>query len=414
MNSTIRVDWQHKRLDELGFVGRGKSKHRPRNDPSLYGGEYPFIQTGEIKAANLYISRYLQTYNEKGLAQSKLWEPGTLCITIAANVAETAILKIRACFPDSVVGFIADPEKSDTRFVKYYLDTLKLQMQSISRGTTQDNLPVEKLLSFKLFVPQVFFQRKISAILSAYDDFIENNNRRIQILEEMAQRIYREWFVNFRFLGHERGKFVSSEFGKIPEGWSIENLGDICDIVMGQSPKSEFYNVNGQGLPFHQGVTDFNKIFPKTRIYCTVQNRLAEEDDTLFSVRAPVGRINVSNAKIVIGRGLCAIRSKTNRQCFVLMQLKEKFKEEDTMGGGTIFKSVTKDDMHSIKMLVPPDGLIISFEKIIGPILKQLRNLTDKNEKLGASRDILLSKLISGEVDVSEKDVVILEQKRGV
>lgn len=102
MTSTPRKSWIPKKLNELGYVGRGKSKCRPRNDPSLYGGEYPFIQTGEIKAANLYISDYVQTYNDKGLSQSKLWPPQTLCITIAANIAETAILKIPACFPDSV------------------------------------------------------------------------------------------------------------------------------------------------------------------------------------------------------------------------------------------------------------------------------------------------------------------------
>src|SRR5204862_5368827 len=126
-------------------VGRGKSKHRPRNDPVLYGGIYPFIQTGDVKSSNLYITEYSQTYNEKGLAQSKLWQPGTLCITIAANIAETAILKIAACFPDSIVGFIPFPDKADVKFVKYYLDTIKLHMQSISKGTTQDNLSLDKL-----------------------------------------------------------------------------------------------------------------------------------------------------------------------------------------------------------------------------------------------------------------------------
>ena len=123
--------WIPRKLNELGFVRRGKSKHRPRNEPSLYGGQYPFFQTGEIKETELYLREYSQTYNEKGLAQSKLWKPGTLCITIAANIAETAILGIEACFPDSIVGFIADEEKSDVRFVKYYIDTLKLRMQSI-------------------------------------------------------------------------------------------------------------------------------------------------------------------------------------------------------------------------------------------------------------------------------------------
>ena len=128
----IKDEWGYKRLDELGTVARGKSKHRPRNDPCLYGGEYPFIQTSDVKNADLYLSKYSQTYNEKGLAQSKLWKPSTLCITIAANIAETAILKINACFPDSIVGFVANKEIADVKFVKYYLDTIKLQMQNIS------------------------------------------------------------------------------------------------------------------------------------------------------------------------------------------------------------------------------------------------------------------------------------------
>ena len=157
----------------------------------MYGGRHPFVQTSDIKNANLYLHNYSQTYNEKGLAQSKLWDSGTLCITIAANIAETAILKIKACFPDSIVGFIADTEKSDVRFVKYYIDTIKLRMQNISKGTTQDNLSLDKLLSFNFLVPPAFIQHKIAAILSAYDDLIENNTRRIQILEEIAQTIYK-------------------------------------------------------------------------------------------------------------------------------------------------------------------------------------------------------------------------------
>jgi len=163
----------------------------------------------------------------------------------------------------------------------------------------------------------------------------------------MAQMIYREWFVHFRFPGHEKVNMVKSKLGMIPDGWEVKTLWDICIIVMGQSPKSEFYNEDGNGLPFHQGVTDFGNRFPTDRVYCTVQNRIAEDRDILFSVRAPVGGINLANKRIVVGRGLCAIRSKTGNQAFVFQQLKEKFKEPDTMGGGTIFKSVTKEDIQA-------------------------------------------------------------------
>jgi type I restriction enzyme S subunit len=143
------MKWKQRSLDELGFVGRGKSKHRPRDAEHLYGGPYPFIQTGDVKHAELHVTSYSQTYSEAGLAQSKLWPSGTLCITIAANIAETAILGLEACFPDSVIGFIADERKCDARFIKYKFDTIKRQYQQISQGAAQDNLSLEKLLAFK-------------------------------------------------------------------------------------------------------------------------------------------------------------------------------------------------------------------------------------------------------------------------
>lgn len=219
--------WKPAKLDELGFVGRGKSRHRPRNAAFLYGGPYPFFQTGDIKAANFHLSEYTQTYSEDGLAQSKLWKPGTLCITIAANIAESAILGIEGCFPDSVVGFIADPNKADVRFIKYYMDTLKLQMQSVSRGTTQDNLSLDKLLTFDFHVPPLPMQRRIAGTLSAYDELIENSQRRIQILESMARVLYREWFVHFRFPGHENHPRVASPLGEIPQGWEVKLVKNI-------------------------------------------------------------------------------------------------------------------------------------------------------------------------------------------
>jgi type I restriction enzyme S subunit len=221
------------KLYDLGTAGRGKSKHRPRNDPSLYGGDYPFIQTGDVKEADLWLTHYTQTYNDKGLAQSKLWPAGTLCITIAANIAETAILKIPACFPDSIVGFVPHPGKADARFIKYYIDTLKLRMQNVSQGTTQDNLSVDKLTSFDFAVPDFPLQYRIASILSAYDDLIENNTRRIRILEEMAQMLYREWFVNFRFPGHQKVKMVESALGPIPEKWRVGRLEDAIVLQRG-------------------------------------------------------------------------------------------------------------------------------------------------------------------------------------
>ena len=148
------MKWTSRTLDELGNVSRGRSRHRPRDAEHLYGGPYPFVQTGEVKHSTLYVTNYSKTYSEAGLAQSRLWKAGTLCITIAANIADTAILGIDACFPDSVIGFVPDNEKTDARFIKYLFDaTLQKQFQKFTQGAAQDNLSQSKLLSIRFPVP---------------------------------------------------------------------------------------------------------------------------------------------------------------------------------------------------------------------------------------------------------------------
>jgi len=390
--------WEEKRycLTDLGTVKRGRSRHRPRDDKSLYGGEYPFVQTGDVKSANFYLTKYSQTYNEKGLQQSKLWSKGTLCITIAANIAETAILGLEACFPDSIVGFTPYKNMADVRYIKYYFDIFKKQMQVISLGATQDNFSVEKMLKFKFIVPPLPTQQKITGILSAYDELIENNNCRIEMLEQTAQQIYKEWFVRFRFPGYETAHFTKG----IPDGWEVKRLSEIAYVQMGQSPKSEFYNENEEGLPFHQGVSDFNNRYPTHNTYCTEMKRVANNGDILLSVRAPVGRINTANRKLVIGRGLCSISSKGKNQSFLFYLLTNYFHKEDIIGNGAIFSSVGKGELFGIKLLLPQKDLINRFETVSINIDSQILKLTTKNQNLIKQRDLLLPRLMSGKIEV--------------
>ena len=391
------MEWTSRTLDELGYVSRGRSRHRPRDAAHLYGGPYPFVQTGDIKHTNLYLTNYSQTYSDAGLEQSRLWKAGTLCITIAANIADTAILGIDACFPDSVIGFIPDKEKADVRFIKYLFDaTLQIRFKKFTQGAAQDNLSQSKLLSLEFLLPDVTEQRRIASILSTYDDLIENNQRRIQLLEQSAQLLYKEWFVHLRFPGHEHVTITDG----VPEGWEKKPLGEIADITMGQSPKSIYYNEDGNGLPFHQGVTNFGIRFPSHQKYCTMQNRLAEPGDILFSVRAPVGRINIAPDKIIIGRGLAAIRSRTGQQNFLFYALKNWFFKEDIMGTGAIFAAITKKDLHGVELLQTSDRIAEMFMEHIVPIDLQIEKLHQSNEQLTQARDLLLPRLMSGEMEV--------------
>ena len=294
----------------------------------------------------------------------------------------------------------------DGKYFGYALVSRETYIETLGAGATgQTELSRQRLAEVEIPVHSLDNQHKIASILSAYDDLIENNLRRIKILEEMAQAIYREWFVKFRFPGHEKVRMVDTSLGKIPEGWEVIGLVDSCNIVMGQSPKSEFYNTSGDGLPFHQGVTNFGPKFPTERVFCTVKNRIAETGDILFSVRAPVGRINLADKQLIVGRGLCAIRNKNGQQWFTFHQLKERFQKEDTMGGGTIFKAVTRKDVESIEFLNPANLTVQAFEEICHPVEAQIEILTEKNNNLRQTRNLLLPKLISGGLDVSDLDI---------
>ena len=160
--------WEDKTLEEVATVfGRGKSRHRPRNAPHLYGGEYPFVQTGDIRNADHVITKYSQTYSEAGLAQSKLWPKGTICITIAANIAETAILGFDACFPDSVIGVVADPKEADVDFIEYLLQSFKARIQSMGKGSAQANINMGTFENERFPFPSVPEQKTIVSRLDA-------------------------------------------------------------------------------------------------------------------------------------------------------------------------------------------------------------------------------------------------------
>lgn len=176
--STLNKHWKTKKLNELGVFARGVSKHRPRNDSKLFeGGGYPFVQTGDIKDSNLFIMNHTQEYGEFGLKQSKLWDAGTLCITIAANIAETGILSYPMCFPDSIVGFTANHTESTEKFMYYIFEYIKNSIQNAATGSIQDNINIDYLTTLEFKVPSKEYQMKIANILSMLDLKILNNNK---------------------------------------------------------------------------------------------------------------------------------------------------------------------------------------------------------------------------------------------
>lgn len=389
----MRKGWIKYKLSDLGFLGRGKSKHRPRNDESLFGGDYPFIQTGEIKAANIYISNYNQTYNEKGLAQSKLWNENTLCMTIAANIAETAILKIKACFPDSVVGFVANDKLCNVYFIKYYIDFIKNRMQSISGGACQDNLSLDKIAYFDIEAPEKEIQDKIANVLSNYDDLIENNKKRIKILEEMAQKIYKEWFVDFKFPNHEAATFKDSELGKIPSDWEIVLVENLLKRLKSKNKYTQD-NVSSQGkivvidqstsdyLGFHDNLPDF----------------IATPEQPLIIFGDHTCKMQMLVEDFSIGPNVIPITSDNVPIAFLYYLIDSLIETKE-------YKRHW-NDLIAKKVILPSKALTLEFSQKITPLMAMVNHLKHKNQTLKQTRDLLLPRLISGEIDVENLNIL--------
>ena len=400
------ADWKPAKLDELGFVGRGKSRHRPRNAAFLYDGRYPFFQTGDIKAANFYLTKYSQTYSEAGLAQSKLWKPGTLCITIAANIAESAILGIEGCFPDSVVGFVAHPDKADVRFIKYYMEILKLRMQNVSHGATQDNLSVDKLLSFDFLVPPLPVQNCIAGILSAYDELIENSQRRIKILETMARALYREWFVHFRFPGHEKHPRIASTLGEIPQGWEAIAFTDIADVLSGGTPKTGTPEYWDGDIPFFTPrdapdcfyVEDADKHVTELGL-SKCASQLYPPDTVFITARGTVGKVALPSVPMAMNQSCYALRGKPGvSQRFLFLMTLQQVEYLKTNTGGATFDTIVVDTFRRMQIAKPPHNLIAAFTRNVDAVFEQVNALQRQVRNLRRTRDLLLPRLLSGQI----------------
>lgn len=345
-----------------------------------------------------YISEdlYKKVSNEFGVPKEN-----DLLITTRGTIGIPYLYKRtdRFYFADGNLTWIKDFDSNlYSKFLYYWFQSYegRKKFEALAKGTAQKAVPISGIKTLEIELPSLKSQKRIADILSAYDDLIENNQKQIKLLEEAAQRLYKEWFVDLHFPGHENTKIVDG----VPEGWNEKTLSQVANVIMGQSPKSEFYNSEKKGLPFHQGVGSYGVRFVMDDIYSTSYTRIAEPNSILFSVRAPVGRLNITKNKVVIGRGLAAINQTDGCQSYLYYLLKNKFFKDNIVGNGSIFASVSKDELLNQKFLIPERNLMMQFEKIVSQMDKQIENLDSKNKKLIEARDRLLPKLMSGEVEV--------------
>lgn len=392
-------------IEQLAKIIDGdRGKNYPKQNEFFENGFCLFLNAGNVtKNGFIFDNNYFITKEKDALLKKGKLQRGDIVYTTRGTVGNAALYSDDILFENIRInsGMVILRCFNDVVDNRYLYQILKSEyfrpyFKKYCTGSAQPQLPIMTFSKIELDIPSIKVQNRIADILSAYDDLIENNQKQIKLLEEAAQRLYKEWFVDLRFPGYENIPIIDG----VPEGWKKQTLADIADVVMGQSPKSEFYNEQKNGLPFHQGVANFATRFVDDEIYSTSFTRVAEANSILFSVRAPVGRINITKNKIVIGRGLAAINHKFGYQNYLFYLLKERFFKDNLIGNGSIFSSISKDELLAQKFMVPVDSLVKYYNHIAENIDLKIFALDTQIKVMIEARNRLLSKLMNGEIEV--------------
>jgi type I restriction enzyme, S subunit len=351
--------------------------------------------------------------------------PGDLVFTAAGSLGQVGLIPEKSKYPVYVISnkqmrARLNADLINRLFAFYWFSSPRMvsYIQQLNTGTSVPLINLSILRRLPIPLPPLPEQEAIIHILSTLDDKIELNRRMNETLEAMARALFKSWFVDFdpvraKMEGRTPegidaataalfpASFEPSELGEIPQGWHPGVLDELADIVMGQSPPGETYNEAGEGLPFYQGVRDFGFRFPTRRVYCTAPTRLAEKGDVLLSVRAPVGELNVAAESCAIGRGVAALRLRTQPGNFLYYLLKDtQPRWEHFEAQRTVFGSASKKDVHKFKVIIPPTELLGCFGRLVKPLDERIELNVRESQTLAALRDALLPKLMSGEIRV--------------
>lgn len=415
--------WPSVRLDSIlvpterisyGVVQPGKE--------SLNG--VPIVRVSDVRDGMIKTEKPLKISQEveNSYLRTRL-TGGELLLSIVGTVGETAIV------PESLKGWniaraiarIPVREDIGARWVQLALktETIKQLINSKLNTTVQPTLNLRDVFELPVPFPSKEKRSSILNILGSLDDKIDLNRRTNETLEAMARALFRDWFVDF---GPTRAKmageapYLAPELWELfpdrlddegkPEGWKNSQIGKQFDITMGQSPPGYTYNLDGNGKPFYQGKADFGTIFPTRRMYCAAPNRMAYTFDSLVSVRAPVGEVNLSAEECCIGRGLAAIRHPQNLPYYTYLVMKSLrkifFSFEDN---GTVFGSINKKQFEKLGVLESKVENV--FEKRVDPIFKKIITNEAESYTLAQLRDLLLPKLMSGEISIRNAEKMV-------
>ena len=409
-----------------------------------------FLSISSLRDGKLDLSQSAHLSEKDFIKWTKRVTPqkGDLLFSYETRLGEAALMPpdIKACLGRRMGLLRPLQDKVIPRYLLYAYLSPAFQQEISTRtinGCTVDRIPLKDLPEFPIRIPPLPEQKAIAHILGTLDDRIELNRRMNETLEAMAQALFKSWFVDFdpvfdnalasgkeipaelseraearAALGDKRKPLpeairtlfpdeftYSDEMGWIPKEWEISSVGKEFNVTMGQSPPGTTYNETGEGIPFFQGRADFGFRYPSNRVYCTAPKRFAKQGDTLVSVRAPVGDVNMAHVDCCIGRGVSAVRHKSGSRSYsyyAMLNLRKHFNKFEAEG--TVFGSINQKDFNA--MLQPKIGnkVMESFDAHVGAFDQKIEQNCLSIINLATLRDTLLPKLLSGQVRIPDAE----------
>jgi type I restriction enzyme S subunit len=404
------------------YLGISKASWSPHNADTQHVNHYsiPNFDRGvpqqelakNIKSNKFLISQPCILISKLNPEKPRIW------------LIEELLPGVSVCSTEFVVLI---PKKIENlRYLYFQLKSDKVgsRLRETATGTSNSHQRVRPDAILEIEVPWIENEQqrtKAADFLWGIERKAQLNELISQTLESLSNSLYKHWFVDFepvkaRMAGEKPvglddstaalfpDSMEDSEVGLIPKGWTVEKFGDANNLLMGQSPPGDTYNSRGEGLPFYQGRTDFGFRFPKQRIFCTQENRVALPGETLISVRAPVGDVNQAIDKCIIGRGIASAMHKSNSAAYTFALLKGLYPRLAYYNGeGTVFGAINRSDFSNLLIVEPSAALVERFETICGPMNEKIRSLFLSTEALTKLRDSLLPRLISGELQIPEE-----------
>ncbi|HCE3631130.1 TPA: restriction endonuclease subunit S [Vibrio parahaemolyticus] len=419
----MSCNWSVKKLGDLVKFTSGGTPSK--SNEAYWGGDIPWISASSMDSTR-YSESELKVTTEGAKNGTRLVPKDTVLLLVRGgalhNKIPVGITTREVTFNQDVKALVPKTDEITPWYLLFWLISIKktLLAKVENTGIGAGKLDTKILQELEVPLPPKPELQRLEKFCKALDDKIILNADTNQTLEQLAQAIFKSWFVDFdpvkaKMNGEQPEgmdaataslfpeKLVESELGLIPEGWSASCMGEHFNITMGQSPKGETYNEEGKGIAFFQGRRDFGFRYPDVRVYTTDPKRFAKAGDTLISVRAPVGDKNMAAIDCCIGRGVAAIKHKSDSRSFTyaFMSHIEK-KLGDSGSSGTVFSSINQKELKKVSFVAPPQELIEAFHKIVDPIDQKVEVLSKESESLSSLRDTLLPKLLSGEIELGQ------------